>query len=304
MDLHQHIRDVFRAAQFVTRDDLRSEPAVQNTKWFDYRFLPAVDATELFARAYTTSFRKKWRAYRDREEADRKRPLKLLFTDRSEFTSLWRARLVADSLGVPYEFFIDQAIDAAAGRNCRKFPRPNQLAHDFNLPRILAAWEQHRQTKVIFSSLPEYHSVNFRALPEQIAHQEWVVEQIKLVGASDYRIGAAVYVDCVLLEEKARRAFGEDLLLRARDAVSASTGVVVAAPAFRRSCFGLTSAFDEGECITCDSFKLCGKIASALDRKLVSKLGVNDGHKANERAKGRERQRLFRERRKAAAAAT
>lgn len=303
MDLQQHIHDVFRATQILTREDLRCERAVQNTKWFDYRFIAAVDATRLFADAYLTAFQAKWRKYRDRDEGDRKRPLKPLFTDRSEFTSLWRARLIADGLGIPYQFFINQAIEATVGRKCRKFPRPNQLSHKFNLPRILAAWEQHRGTRATYSHAPEYRSENYCALPEQLAHQQWVIDQLKLVGASDHRIGTAVYVDRVLLEDFARGVFGEERMSRVRDAVVVEQGTAAVGLNFQRSCFGLTAAFARTECEQCVHNRACGALATTLNAKLTSRLGVDDGHLANRRLKTRERVRRLREKRKTAATA-
>lgn len=210
MDTEQHLRDAFRTANFLSREALASERVVQQTKWFDYRFLPAIEATELFADTYVRSFQRAWHELQDRDEAEHKRPLKPLFTHRSEFTALWNARLAADELGVPYPFFISQAIAAAVGRSCRKFPRPNQLAHELNVPIILAQWEKQRQATITYSRLAEYRTENYRDLPEQIAHQHWIVDQLKLVGASDHRIGTAVFVDRVLLESNAVSAFGAE----------------------------------------------------------------------------------------------
>ncbi len=101
MNDRERLNSNFWIAKSVSRGRIKDEVLLQSMKWFDYRFLSASEATELFAKAYVEIFKKCWATYQDRDESVQKQPLKPLKSDLTEYNSLWRARQVADGLGLP-----------------------------------------------------------------------------------------------------------------------------------------------------------------------------------------------------------
>src|SRR5690348_14877843 len=88
----------------ISSADGLMERELMQTKWFDYRFMSPLDATELFVREYTEAYRNKWATNFDTVEAEKKIPIRggAWRSNRSEFISCWRARQFVDCLGVPY----------------------------------------------------------------------------------------------------------------------------------------------------------------------------------------------------------
>ncbi|MCT7264581.1 hypothetical protein, partial [Salmonella enterica] len=61
---------------------------------------------------------------------------------RDEMTSLWKARQVADLLGMPYAIFIRASMKAAVEqRGYNRVPRPNQLCRPWQIEAAAKAWD-------------------------------------------------------------------------------------------------------------------------------------------------------------------
>src|SRR4051812_30836313 len=99
----------------IAGEDAARERDLMEFKWFDYRFMTPFQATEAFATAYLAAYRRKWSTYLSTEEAANKKAFRAgdWRSDRSERTSCWKARQAADLLGMPYDFFCEQALEFA-----------------------------------------------------------------------------------------------------------------------------------------------------------------------------------------------
>ncbi|GEC17300.1 hypothetical protein [Nitrobacter winogradskyi] len=59
-------------ARRISKEDGIAERGLMRTKWFDYRFMSPLTATDEFARSYVAAYRKKWDTNFSTEEASRK----------------------------------------------------------------------------------------------------------------------------------------------------------------------------------------------------------------------------------------
>ena len=300
----EELQATFRLSRILPRARLAAERDAQSVKWFDYRFLSAHAATQLFADEYERIYRRKWAEAQDRVEAEKKRPVRDIQKNKVELAGVWGARLMADHMGIPYFFYIAAAIDAALGRGYKHLPRPNQLSSGQSPAIISIKWEKWLEASLTYSKLPVYRAANFIGLPEQVDHQEWIIDQLRKVGASDFRIGQLVYVEELLQELRAIKEFGAERVERAKCANGQSS--VTVAPFSNedrfRSCYGLPACPDSAvvKCQNCDLTKNCTNVSRRIEALLVEKLGSNDPHRANVLAKGRERQRRWRAKKKLA----
>ncbi len=289
-----NMRELLELKRIIPRERLGDENDVQRRKWFDYRFLPAAAATRLFSDTYVEVYREKWATYMDRDSAQLKQPVPKA-PGRREVNALWMARVVADELGVPYRFFIQASIDAAARRGCRHFPLPNQLYHTLALPVIVGKWRELRRARLQFSQEPIYLNENFQGLPEQIQHREWVIGEIKAMGSSGYQIEDAVNTLRILSEGDVRLAFGGERSFELQTASLSSNSASHVRGISIRSCLGLTGPTSgDATCNDCGHMRACSGVAGKLDEIIVSKFGCNDPHKARKTRQTRERVRRHR----------
>src|SRR5258707_10123655 len=96
----------------VSKKQAARERNLDQTKWFDYRFLTPMEATEAFASAYQQEFQDRYGKNIDTEESKGKTGTRgnNWKSNSREFISFWGARQFADELGVPYGFFVEHAL--------------------------------------------------------------------------------------------------------------------------------------------------------------------------------------------------
>jgi hypothetical protein len=309
------IRTNIEAVKLLGGIVIREERDVYTTKWFDYRFLSPAEATYLFKLEYKKAFKIAWRQYQDRNEAEFKsglfelprfhKPSRKDTTNlQREYTSLWRARQVADALGVPYDFLIRETIDAlmASGR-CQTLPRPNQVAGALTreaIPnRVMQRWTDWAAVNFtsMISRLPQYMNHAYRGLHAQDAHRNWVVE--RLGDGHPLNVGRACYIFQTLPEDLAVAHFGEKRIEQARDEVKGETpAAVTELEPWRRvpCCFALPFAFEKSNvtCLTCPANRPCERLESLARKALLKEYGSEDPRKAKEREQARDRQRRHR----------
>jgi hypothetical protein len=295
---------------------IREERDLYTTKWFDYRFLSPTEATDdLFKIEYTTAFKFGLRQYQDRNEAEFKSGLlefprfhkpsrKDISNLKRENTSLWRARQVADVLGVPYDFLIRETIDAlmASGR-CQTLPRPNQIAgaltREAIRDRVKQRWTDWAAVNFnsMISRLPQYMDHAYRGLHAQDAHRDWVVK--RLGDGHPLNVGRACYIFQTLPEDRAVAHFGEERIAQARDEVRGEMPAAMAelepgqlAP----SCFAVPYAFEKNNliCFACPVKRSCETMESFARKTLLKEYGSEDPRKAKEREQANDRQRRHR----------
>jgi hypothetical protein len=151
----------------------------------------------------------------------------------------------------------------------------------------------------MYSELPQYRNEHFRGLPAQIAHRDWVVQQIKLRGAWPHLIGRACFVERILPDERAIAEFGEEAVERARGEVTGDTPaemVTLSDDAFWPACFVVPHAHD-AECPICQACpyrKPCSTGEAKIREVLHHRHGSDDPVRAREKAMNLERVRKHR----------
>lgn len=199
------------AFTFIRKDWLELELGLFATKWFDYRQLTPVEATERYIDAYRLAFRNHYARALDRERADH---IKVLggedplagFPDRkmrNKLVGCWRGRQVADMLGMPYETYTELAMGFRLRFWQRAYlPQPQHLYHEMDLEKIQARWEELQTAKLFYSELPVYRIESYRGVAFQNDHHEWLIGQAQK--RSNSRVVLARFVqDGLLPIEKA-----------------------------------------------------------------------------------------------------
>lgn len=241
---------------------LSHERELNETKWFDYRFMTPFEATLLFRGEYQAAYRYAWGTMMSTAEADKKRGLSLedLLPGTRGFTSLWRARQKADALGLPYRMFIDHAIGFLTSHSWDRIPRPNQLLSGKQEARVAAAACQYLidEMEGIWraSELPHYLVEAFIGFPAQAQHQEWVLDIVRHRGNKGRAICRACFQDRTLPIDRATAEFPLRSIEEAGEHGEKATPAAAVAldrEELRPACFGLPGAFsaDAAECDRC-----------------------------------------------------
>jgi hypothetical protein len=160
---------------------LSHEPALQFAKWFDYRFLNPVQATYLFAHEYRKAFRDAFAANFDTARAPYVKCFKhadLFQCNPQIVTGVWRARQVADAMGMPYGVYLSLAFKW----NLRYWkrhtmPRPQNLYSDLVTDRAAIDWAELQTTRLYYSELPYYRNEAYCGHRSQNDHHEWLISQ-------------------------------------------------------------------------------------------------------------------------------
>ena len=297
-------------AMRLSVEDAKMERALMETKWFDYRFMSPLDATEQFAQEYRKAYQLKWRTNFATDEASKK----LAFQggdwrkSPTEFTSCWRARQRADFFGVPYGFFCERALELYLRRGYARPPRPNQLYSGKTIAMLVAGiqkeWREHCDgVQLMISLLPQYHSDSFIGDRVQCAHQDWVVEIVRERHMDPRCIARACFELCVLPVDRAHFEFGPRRVERAREHAESERIVPVIARKlesheFRPSCFGIVHSFDpsEADCARCAFKAPCKTVTDTIADHVRRACGDIDPVLARKRRLGRERVRRHRQR--------
>jgi hypothetical protein len=309
------LRRNFSMIKKLTPESAALERKLQTTKWFDYRFISPLEATELFVEAYSSAYQYYFGKYFDTKSAQGKTGVRqrLWKSSLREFTSFWRARQFADELGVPYDQFVDGVFHACGRRNWSRLPRPNQIYGAKFAPavkdRVIRQWrEWTEEAKLMFSRLPQYRNEHFVGLPAQVSHRDWVVSQLKVRHGDHEKIAELCFVQEVLPIDRAIAEFGDEQFERAKryatDRGLAATPVAPLSVAETRpSCFGLLNGPDAAatECIGCPLQVPCSGATAFVKAQAIEKIGSDDPRAERRRQQGRDRVRRHRAKAKAAA---
>ena len=306
----RHKDSCITTAQF-RRADLTSERDLHKRKWFDYQFMSPREATAIFRAEYEKVYRLSHARNINTAEAERKFGTRRGVPEdhKAEFTSFWRARQFADLLGMPYGIFLEAAYRILLSGGFQRIPYINQIYGKHQARIAVAAielWEEHCESRFMFSALAHYRAKSFRGLAAQVAHQDWVLEQLKT--RSNHAIGWACFTLQILPEERAKLEFGEERLERAR--VYAAEEIPEAHESCRPlqllpSCAMLPGARDPSspECSTCKVASFCTRTEASVLRSVVSVTGMADPEEERRRKLGRDRTRRCRLKAKLAAEA-
>ena len=289
-------RKSVRASFLLAAKRLSEEREVSGSKWFDYRFTPAVQATELFYETYIRLYREASRRNFDGETAPLKRavPARGLWGSPGEFSATWRARQIADAFGMPYDFFIRECMAAGIRRGVTRVPRPNQLYNLLSIPHLQERWEEHRKALPVFSRLPQYRVEAVCGLPAQLEHQQWVIESLKARHARPFAIAQACFVDRLFTLDRAKAEFHpyvvEQMLFEAKG-MKAEPAPALRAANFLPSCFGLPHACSPAvsPCAECHVQEECRTAEAKVREKVAQRYGSEKPRDEEKLAQNRER---------------
>jgi len=167
----------------VRPDWQRYELDLYTSKWFDYRFLDPVSATYVYAHAYKTIYRRLYRSTIDHKAAEHIHPLKhedLFQCPKEVISAIWRGRQHADALGMPYEVFIEFAMEGRLRYwNQRHLPRPQHLYSAHVCEMVMEKWAKTLGNRFFYGRHPIFLTSNFEEMPVQIEHCEWIMTQVK-----------------------------------------------------------------------------------------------------------------------------
>lgn len=180
--------------EFIRKDWLEIEVPLAHGKWFDYRFMNPVAATYLFAHEYKKVYRDAYRRNIDTMRGDYVKPLpddlfrpkRPTAHSKAVITWIWRARQVADAMGMPYDIYLQRAYHWLT-RYWRRghLPQPSHLYTDLVTDRTAIDWDEYQRARLYYSKLPAFKNAEFDGrVKAQTDHREWLFSQASLRGNS------------------------------------------------------------------------------------------------------------------------
>jgi hypothetical protein len=197
--------------KFVRKDWADFERALSGGKWFDYRFMSPTAATYLFADEFKKAYRSAFAENIDTPSAQFITPLpeNLFDAPRSTISGIWRARQVADAMGMPYDIYLSRAYHWTLRYwRRRHLPRPQQLYSNMVTDRTAVDWEEIQTTRMFYSKNVRFTNAKYVGLKVQNDHHEWLLEQLNNRGNRLDQIVELVNQD-LLPAEKIRSRLGE-----------------------------------------------------------------------------------------------
>jgi len=285
---------------WIDHETLIAEPDLQDLMWVQYRYLPPLERTELFAQEYIAAYRRAYARWcGSADDAAKKQPCidELVRNDLGEMNCLWKARATADTLGVPYDMYLD-AVMAGKLDNGKWIepPLPNQL-----YARVDPARLRDRPTSSEISE--RLYGPGWDARFFADAYRGDPVQEVALAllrqdvwAALDPAVRLSVYLveRRAITEVRARTMFGDELVDLA---IAIGGGSVATATldheAYRPHCFGYPYWVTASPCRSCPSALECSE-HSGLVRAAVRITTGSDNPRADYKRKlTAERQRRW-----------
>lgn len=303
--------DTLKSQKLIMPDVLAKERDVAHTKFFEYRFMSPLAATQHFAQLYSKKVKAFARQHQDIETAEKVRGMRhnLFSEPSSSLTEFWNARRKADGMGVPYGLIIEFGFHFASQRKWRAAPRPGQL---FGLKNSTEFWiemfetyaEEHfRLFTRELSDLPQYRTENYRNLRSQNDFRSFIRDEIarpgqqwefKIMKNSVEQRYLPVSSSIYMVPKNLRKTTIECMRSNIR------SGEVTTAPveqlpviSFVPSCFSIPSAMkdDAPECASCPFMKHCKFMCETVDKRMIDRYGSVSPLKDSRDEKQKEGQR-------------
>lgn len=230
---HQDCDEI--AVRFIPIQLLTQEADLFATKHWDYRFLHPVQATQLFAHQFAQArkhaFERRTDIWIGRNMKGIKEEIIFNLPPRA-VTGFWKGRQMADSLGIPYDFYCEYAMLFADVARWENLPTPVQLYSE-SVPEHLQTtdfavsmvefigrrWIDRQETAINYATHPAYHVQNFadELGPAQLAYMEYLLDKVEESSYPEGVLSSALEKG-QLSREYVLQAFprtGESLLRRA-----------------------------------------------------------------------------------------
>lgn len=276
----------------IHSNDFAVERELVATKWFEYRFMSPLAATELFAAKYVEGVRRYVRAEVDVELATKVRGIPAGLPSKRErwFTQLWHARQRADSLCVPYELVIDFGFYFASRRKRKWTPLPHQLfVSDANseawLPMFESYVEEHLPLYLARLDDPRYRLEHDLGLLPQLQFRDFMRDELKASTRSWPNVIAAMWFerrylsleDCLaVVPTDSRREVLEGLRIECSDELrEPASHIELTDEDFDLGCFGVREAIDidTDVCRECPLKVRCARTANVVAETATKRTG-------------------------------
>ena len=205
------------AIQHIPASILKNEAALMKVKWFDYRRMHPTKSTYLFAHQYSKAYSNAICVMKDGESGKYMKGFKGMdFMASREKLSFWRLRQHIDSLGIRYDFFLRHAMNHCISNGWLQPPRPSHIKSDDELNvAVLLAWEEECKAKIQFCQDTRYKVASFFGHADQIAYEQYIIDQIKTRQNPHYSLHASLYIEQVVRIEEVLRQFDARVIDRA-----------------------------------------------------------------------------------------
>lgn len=277
---------------------LAEEPSLATSCWPAHLFRSPLDRTRQFLSDYLDVYRVIGRSYHDDRNIAHLCPVlpTLELNAKSAITALWRARQMADEIGIPYReylFLIMRHMESVEGH--KRLPLPNQLYHPAQIRFVLDEWPE----KLKYKGMPvdewdaRLRADHFHGTAAQVAFHSKLFDHI---GNSRGRLADFLIRTPMLPEVVARERLGDEIV----DAVLASHAKKPAPTSLKRGdayhppCIGLPNQ-GSGPCSPCPFAAHCQVISSRAVERTVEIYGDADPRARDRRRSAAERQRRSRE---------
>lgn len=215
-------------AGHVPREKFLEAADGYRTKWWDYRRLSPAHSLMLFTDNYYKHF--KLAARKSLVHKGRDPRLKALHgsaysqmtteemweREPSHITGLWTAMTVADTYGIPYDYFCMTAMNMAMDTNWTRLPTPSQL-YSPNLGALtITQWEKDQFQQLYTAQHPLYSLDNDVGLPLQEEYRNWIMERLVMLDAPLHPLTGVLFRRPQITEALARTKFSDNLIERAR----------------------------------------------------------------------------------------
>lgn len=171
----------------IKKRDYSAEKLLFGTKWFDYRFLSPIQATRAFVDEYAVAAHDVYASTFDAVRADHMTyPTsnwlfgKIKLDPKPETKRLlagyWKARQVADALGMPYELFARLALQQRLRFWQRTYlPKVYHIYEREFVEKVAERWQDIQREVTHVATHPAYHEDNYRGLKVQNQYHDFLM---------------------------------------------------------------------------------------------------------------------------------
>ena len=201
------------ALQYVPTMLMRQEAELFRKKWFDYRRLHPTVATYYFASCYSKAYGQAMKVMKDVSGQYMKGFKGMDFLESRERLSFWRLRQGVDKLGIRYDFFLRRAMDWYVAAGWLQPPRPSHILNNPEMiVEVMMAWEEECRARMQWPKDPTYKASAWCGSIDQVAWEQWCVDQLHKRQHPQYALHAALYTEHVLRIEAAIENFPERVI--------------------------------------------------------------------------------------------